>query len=154
MTNEIPATIIVPKVPDDFNGGVGREFAVELLELLKQVGIKFNPVTTPDTFDAAKLVQSVADLNTKFDKSYRKVRKVIVNCIADAAVPVAFADIGTILYSVQAILIVPVGSPPPTGFSLSLLADSKTTTTCSIYCKGALAPFQAEVTITEVKDDV
>jgi hypothetical protein len=151
MTNEIPAHIETPEVPEDF--GPGREFAQKLLELIRQINIIYNPVTNPDTFDAAKLTQQVADLNARVDKGYKKTRKIIVNCITDSEVPVVFEDIGTTLYSVLPILIVPTGTPTPSPASIALVADKKTTSSCVLYCKGALSPFQMEVTILEIRPD-
>ena len=153
MTPEIPSQIILPQVPEDFNNGVGREFAQELLLLIGQAQIVLNPTSHPDTFDTTKLIQDMAALQSQVDGNHREVRKITQGGINNNKLLVTFPDMGTVDFSVSAMVLNTDntdGTPPP-AHSIYEVVGLRTTASVTLHCLGALAPYQIQVTIMESK---
>ena len=152
MTAQIPSQIILPQVPDDFNNGVGKEFAQELLLLIGQATIELNPTTNPDSFDVAKIMQSLAEMQSLIDKNHREVRRVVLRALTDADLLVSFDDIGTVDYTVTAMLLVDSAPPAAPGqYNIWEVIGTRTTQSVTLHCKGTINAFQLGVTIIENK---
>jgi hypothetical protein len=143
------AMIQTPEVPDDFNGGVGVEFARSLMKLLNSaqvVGTEGNA----NPFDILQMQKQVEDLSDEVDAKARKERVVIMNGVNNGELVVPFENIGTTEYTVTAEIIIPAGADPP-NVNVFVIDANKEAAQCKVRIDGTGNPYKFRFTILENK---
>lgn len=138
-------------IPDDFNSGVGVDFAralVKFLESAEVVGLNFE---NSEPFDAAKIQQSVEDLTDTLNGNIRGQRKVEMNGVANGELIVPFQTMQTTDYEVNPILVIPAGINPPT-VTFALVDGSKQDNQFKVRVDGNGAPYKIFFVITQIRE--
>lgn len=141
----------LPSVPDDFNGGVGVEYARALFRLLEGSQVTGGSLDNAQPFDVSVLQQSVEDLGNSLDASKRKMRKVTMNGVNDGFIVVPFPDIGTTNYDVSVNILIPDLANPGTVLVFPV-ADSFQTAQFKARVDGAGGAYVIQFVIIEIKD--
>lgn len=141
----------LPSVPDDFNGGIGADFARAFMKLLEGAQVAGGALDNGTPFDVGQLQQNLEGLTAKFDGSLRKMRQVVMDGVNDGEIVVPFPDIGTVNYDVNPIVVIPTGANPGT-IQVFLIAGSRQTAQFKVRIDGNGGAYQVQFTIIEMKN--
>lgn len=149
MTNPIAAPqLSLPQVPDDFNGGVGVDFARALMSLLGQITVTGLVDDGADPFDVGQMQEQIETIQTTLTTSTRKERTILMNGVNNGEIAVPFQDIGTIDYTVTYEIVIPTGSDP-TPVVVYILDGTKTTSQFRARIDGTGNPYKFLFTVMQ-----
>lgn len=140
-----------PDVPDDFNGGVGVEFARELIRLLQGSQVIIS-VEQAQPIDVSQLQQDVEQLQDDMEDRSRKQRKITMAGVDNNEFVVPFETIGTVNYDVNATILIPTGNNPGADVGVYIIADTKQVSQFKARCDGLLSTYTIEFVVTEIKE--
>jgi hypothetical protein len=146
------ATLQLPTVPPDFNGGKGVEFAQALFNLLSSTRIAGLAAEEAASMDFAALQQKITDLQDQLDLSTRKFRHIVMTGVTNAEMYVSFPDIGTTQYGAWAVPVIAQGEDPASNVVAYVIEGSKENNQCKFRIEGPGASYKLEFFFLEYKD--
>lgn len=144
--------LVLPNVPDDFNGGVGVAYARALMLLLGGVQVEVGNDGGAQPIDLAQLQQQIETLTTAVADANRKQRLITLAGVNNVEMSVPFQDIGTTSYDITAEIMIPTGNNPASGLGLYLIEGSFQSAQFRVRCDGDLSAYTLRFVVTEIKD--
>lgn len=147
--NALPQ-LILPEVPDDFNGGVGVDFLRAAFRLLAGTQVVGGNFENAEPFDAAVIQQSIETIKETLIDQKIAQRQVVMDGLNNGEIIVPFQAMPSTNYDINWMFQIPAGNNP-TAINVALVEGSKETFQFKVRIDGAGSPYKFIFTVTEIK---